>query len=65
MRRSRPWRIHLQPGTDVVLTVRSSINDLIGGCCTSDLESRPLHSTSADIAKSSGGVINVLHGPSS
>ena len=28
---SRPWRIHLQPGTDVVVTVRSSIKALMGG----------------------------------
>ena len=47
-RRSRPWRIRLQPGTDVIVTVRSSINALIGGCRISELVSWPLHSTSAD-----------------
>ncbi len=40
---------HLQPGTDVVVTVRSSINTLIGGCRTPDRVSGPLYSTSADL----------------
>jgi len=36
---SRPWRIHLLPGTEDVETVRLSIQALIGGCPTLDLDS--------------------------
>jgi len=36
---SRPWRIHLLPGTEDVETVRLSIQALIGGCPTPDLDS--------------------------
>ncbi|XP_029985493.1 glutamyl aminopeptidase [Sphaeramia orbicularis] len=48
MSRSSPWRSHLQPGTEVAITVRSSINALMGGCRVPDLDKGPLHSTSAD-----------------
>ena len=34
---SRPWRIHLVPGTEDVVMVRSSIKALIGGCLVPDL----------------------------
>jgi len=44
---SRPFKIHLLPGTDVIVTVRSSIKALMDGCLTLDLVSGPLHSTSA------------------
>lgn len=47
---SRPFSSHLQPGTDVVDTVRSSINARIGGWWTPDLDRGPLHSGSADLA---------------
>lgn len=40
---SSPWRSHLQRGTDVVVTVRSSMNALIGGCWVPDLDSGLLH----------------------
>ncbi len=46
---SKPWRIHLHPGTDNVFTVRSSKKALMGGCLTPDLVSGPLHSGSADL----------------
>lgn len=48
MRHSRPYRIHLQPGTDVEVIVRSSINALIGCCYIPEFVNGPLHSTSAD-----------------
>ncbi len=48
MRHSKPSGIHLQPGADVVVTVRSSIYALVGGCHVPDLVSGPLHSTFAD-----------------
>lgn len=41
-----PWRSH--PGTDVVVTLRSSMNALIRGCQEPDLENGLLHSTSTD-----------------
>lgn len=41
-----PWRSHL--GTDVVVTLRSSMNALIGGCQEPDLENGLLRSTSTD-----------------
>ena len=44
---SNPWRIHLAPGTAVVVTVRSSMKALMGGCLTPDLLRGPLHSGSA------------------
>lgn len=44
---SRPRRIHLHSGTDVVVTVRSSIKALMGGCRIPVLDRGPLHSTSA------------------
>lgn len=47
MRFSRPWSIHLAPGADVVVTVRSSIKALMGGCRVPDLDRGPLHSVSA------------------
>ena len=28
---SKPWRIHLHPGTDTVVTVRLSVNAMMGG----------------------------------
>lgn len=34
---SNPWRIHLAPDTDVVVSVRSSMKALIDGCLTLDL----------------------------
>lgn len=49
MSRSSPWRSHLHPGTDIVITVKSSIKALIGGCWVPDLDLSPLHSTSADL----------------
>jgi len=42
MRLSNPWRIHLAPGTTVV-TVRSSMKALMGGCLTPDLLRGPQH----------------------
>lgn len=44
---SRPCRIHLHPGTDVVVTLKSSIKARIGGCRTQDLDKGPRHSVSA------------------
>lgn len=44
---SRPRRIHLHSGTDVVVIVRSSIKALMGGCRIPVLDRGPLHSTSA------------------
>ena len=44
---SRLWSIHLPPGTDVVVTVRSSMNALMGGCRMPDLDRGPLYSVSA------------------
>lgn len=46
---SRPWRIHPLPGTDVVVTVRSSLKALIGGSCIPVFIKGRLHSTSADL----------------
>jgi len=46
---SNPWRIHLAPGTAVVLAVRSSMKALMGGCFTPDLLRGPRHSVSADL----------------
>lgn len=48
IRQSIPWRSYLHPGTDVLVTVRSAINVLIGSCWVPDLDKDPLHSTSAD-----------------
>lgn len=45
---SRPFRIHLLPRTDAVVTVRSFMKALIGGCWIPDFEKGPLHCTSAD-----------------
>ncbi|XP_051538700.1 cadherin-7-like [Myxocyprinus asiaticus] len=45
---SSPCKIHLAPGTDVAVTVRSSMNALIGGCRTPDLDKGPLQSTSTN-----------------
>ena len=45
---SKPRRIHLHPGTDNVVTVRSSMNALIGWRLP-DLVLGPLHSGSADL----------------
>lgn len=45
--RSRPWRSHRHPGTDVVVTVRSSMNALIRGCRVPDRDTG--HTTSADL----------------
>ncbi|KAM3849659.1 mitogen-activated protein kinase kinase kinase kinase 2 [Diretmus argenteus] len=41
---SKPRRIHLAPGTVVVITVRSSMKALMGGCLTPDLLRGPQHS---------------------
>lgn len=46
---SKPISSHLQPGTDVVVTVRSSINAWVGVWQTPDLDKGPLHSASADL----------------
>ena len=46
---SSPFRIHRQPGTDSVMTVRSSINALMGGCRCPEFERGPLDSGSADL----------------
>jgi len=40
---SGPWKNHLLPGTDVVVTVRSSTKAYIGVCYTPDLIKGPLH----------------------
>lgn len=42
---SRPWSIHLLPAK----SLWQSMNTLVGGCCTPDLVTGPLHSTSADL----------------
>lgn len=47
---SRPWRIHLVPGTEDVMMVRLSIKALVGGCLEPDFVFGPWHSTSADLA---------------
>lgn len=44
---SRPCRIHQHPGTDVVVTVKSSMKARIGGCRIPDLDKGPLQSVSA------------------
>ncbi|CAF88673.1 unnamed protein product, partial [Tetraodon nigroviridis] len=44
---SKPWRIHRHP---IVVTVRSSMNALMGGWRMPDLVLGPLHSGSADLA---------------
>lgn len=44
-----PCKIHLLPGTDGVVTVRSSLKARIGGNCTPDFVSGSRHSTSADL----------------
>lgn len=46
MSRSSPWRSHLHPGTDVVITVKLSIKALMGACRVPDLD---LHSPLADL----------------
>ncbi|KAJ3585730.1 hypothetical protein NHX12_014449, partial [Muraenolepis orangiensis] len=46
---SSPFRIHRQPGTDSVMTVRSSMNALMGGCRCPEFVRGPLHSGSADL----------------
>ncbi|KAJ3614714.1 hypothetical protein NHX12_018285 [Muraenolepis orangiensis] len=46
---SSPFRIHPQPGTDSVMTVRSSMNALMGGCRCPEFVRGPLHSGSADL----------------
>lgn len=48
---SNPWRIHLDPSTVVVVTVRSSMKALIGGCPIPDLLRGPLHYDSADLTR--------------
>jgi len=40
---SRPFRIHLLPGTDVVVIVRLSMKARMGGCRTSEFVRGPLH----------------------
>lgn len=47
---SNPWRTHLPPATDDVVTVRSSIKALMGYCMSPDLDRGPLHSFSAVVA---------------
>ena len=46
---SSPFRIHQQPGTDYVMTVRSCMNALMGGCGCPEFALGPLHSGSADL----------------
>ncbi|XP_061880329.1 zinc finger protein 569-like [Entelurus aequoreus] len=46
---SSPFRIQQQPGTDSVVTVRSSMNALMGGCLCPEFVRGPLHSGSADL----------------
>ncbi|KAJ3613767.1 hypothetical protein NHX12_020013 [Muraenolepis orangiensis] len=46
---SSPFRIHRQPGTDSVMTVRSSMNALMGGCRCPEFVRGSLHSGSADL----------------
>lgn len=48
---TRPLRIHLEPGIDVVVTIRSSIMALMWGCQIPDLNRGPLHSVSAAFTK--------------
>lgn len=45
---SSPWRSRLHPGTDVVITVKSSKKAIMGGCYVPDLDFGRLHSNSAD-----------------
>lgn len=47
--RMSPCKIHLLPGTDGVVTVRSSIKARNEGNCTPDFVSGSRHSTSADL----------------
>ncbi|KAJ3606114.1 hypothetical protein NHX12_025635 [Muraenolepis orangiensis] len=49
---SSPFRIPRQPGTDSVMTVRSSMNALMGGCRCPEFVRGPLHSGSADLVSS-------------
>lgn len=44
MTHSSPWRSHLHPGMDVVVTIMSSMNALKGGWQVPDLDIGPLHS---------------------